>query len=99
MNVRPSKLASSNGELLGATLPELDPIAEAGGVDAAAALGQHLRALVDPDDAAAVAPGDLDGDGRRSRGDVEHGVPGPTTMREARNERQRGSWPKLRRRA
>ena len=61
----------------------------------ALARGQHLGALVDADDAAAVAADELD---RRPRA-----VPqatsrtcrlGPASIRSTRNARQRGSWPK-----
>ena len=86
MKVRPVEAGVLEGELLGAALPQLDALAEAGRLDAATALGEHLRALVDPDDRAAVAAGELDRDGRGPGGDVEHGVAGPGL--DARDEKR-----------
>src|SRR4029453_10610720 len=55
------------------------------------------RALVDSDDAAAVAAREFERYGGRGRGDIEDRVLGPRLERETRNERQRGSWPRLNR--
>ena len=65
------------GERLGAPFAELDPPAEPGELDAAPADGEHVGALVEPDDGAAVASRELDGDGGGAGGDVEDGVAGP----------------------
>ena len=59
----------------------------------AARRGEHLGALVEPDDAAAGAPDELDRDRARPGRDVEHRVAGPASTRETRKRRQRGSWP------
>ncbi len=61
-------------KLLRGSLDELDPIAEAGGLDAAAAGLEHLAALVEADNVAAGAPDELDCDRRGPGGDVENGV-------------------------
>ena len=42
----------------------------------ACALGEHLRALVDPNDVAAVAPHEREGDEARAGCDIEHAQPG-----------------------
>ena len=73
---QPGEASVLEGQLLGPPLAELDAIGEAGGRHAAAALGQHLRALVDADDAAAEAARDLDRDRAGPAGDVEDGVAG-----------------------
>src|SRR5205085_9864386 len=62
------------GQALGGALDELDAVVEARCGDAPPRLGQHLRALVEPDDGAAGSPDELDRGGRGSRRDVEDGV-------------------------
>ena len=59
-------------ERLGAAEPQLDAVGHAGLGDALAGAVEHLRRLVDADDAAAVARHEPAGDRARSRGDVEH---------------------------
>ena len=75
--MRPSKLASSKGSSSARPSCSSIALAEAGGRRPGAALGEHLRALVDADDPAAVAAGELDRDRGRPAGDVEDGVAGP----------------------
>ncbi len=85
-------------ERLGPPLDELDPVGEARARDSPPAALEHLDALVDADDGAAVAPGELDCDRCGSRRDVEHACrPGARRPVTTRNRRQRGSWPKLKR--
>ena len=74
---QPGESGVVEGKVLGAALAELDALGEAGGRDPRASCVEHLRALVDADDLAAVPAGELDRDGRRPRGDVEHGVARP----------------------
>ena len=62
-------------QLLGASLAQLDPVAQPGVLDALAPGREHLGALVDPDDRAGrPARDELDRHGRRSRRDVEHAL-------------------------
>jgi hypothetical protein len=53
---------------------QLDPVGEAGRGDALATRGEHLRTLVDPDDAAPGTAHELDRDRRGPGGDVKHAV-------------------------
>ena len=100
MKVRRVEARVLERQRLGAPLAELDPLAEAGRLDAARACGEHLGALVDADDAAAVAAGELDRDTAAVPQATSRTMSsGRASIRETRNERQRGSWPKLRRRA
>jgi len=57
------------GQVLRPPFLELDSLAESRGVDSRAARGQHLAALVDSDDAAAVAADELD---RNRSGPARH---------------------------
>src|SRR5437867_2910147 len=50
------------GQLLGSPLAELDPLSEAGTLDPCLPGGEHLRALVDSDDAASVTADEVDRD-------------------------------------
>ena len=59
-------------ELLRASQAELDALGKAGAVDPLARALEHLRRLVDTDDAAAVAPHERARDRAGSRGHVEH---------------------------
>ncbi len=52
--------------------------------------GQHLRALVEPDDRAAFLPEELAGDGAGSGGDVQHGVRGGCV--DARDQKAAPAW-------
>ena len=58
-------------ELVGRSLYELDVVGQS-----ASSFGQHLRALVEPDDGASLLPKELAGDRAGSGGDVQHGVRG-----------------------
>jgi hypothetical protein len=59
---------------LGLALDELDPVAQGGGLDAPPSLGEHLPALVEPDDAATRAARELDRHGSRPGCHVQHPV-------------------------
>src|SRR5207247_843315 len=61
-------------ELLGAAFHERNPVGEPGRLDPPPRARQHLRALVEADDAAAVLPDELDRDRGRSGGHVEDGA-------------------------
>jgi hypothetical protein len=60
-------------QVLGPSFLELDSFAEARSVDTRPARGQHLGALVESDDPAAVAVYELDGYRRGAAGNIEHG--------------------------
>jgi hypothetical protein len=61
-------------KLLGSALFELDPVLEDCGLDATLSGGEHLAALVDSDDVAAVSSRQLDGDRGGPAGHIEDGV-------------------------
>ena len=82
------------GQVLRPPFLEPDSLAETRSVDARPARGQHLGALVDPDDAAAVLADELDRHRRGAARNVEDGRLRPASIRSTRNARQRGSWPK-----
>ena len=67
------ELGVGERERLGAALAQLDPLREARVRDPLAPGREHLRALVDPDDRAlGRGARELDRDGGRAGGDVEH---------------------------
>ncbi len=76
VTVSASKAPVLERQLLGAPFDEADVLRRGSERDPATRLLQHLRALVDPDDRAALLPDELERDGARSGGDVEHDVPG-----------------------
>src|SRR4029450_9937389 len=61
------------GQPRGSAVDELDPVLETRGLDPAPPGLEHLRALVEPDDAAARAAGERDGNRGGAGGDIEHG--------------------------
>jgi hypothetical protein len=61
-------------KLLGSALAQLDPPAQPRGSHALPARGEHLRTLVDSDNAAPVAADELEGHGRGPAGHVEDSV-------------------------
>ena len=88
----PSNSPSANGSASRARLDELDFLTRC--TSPAAALGEHLGALVDADDPAALLPDELACDCAGAGRDVEDAaLPGPASIRETRKRRQRGSWP------
>jgi hypothetical protein len=60
----------------GTSLDEVDPAGESCSFDSTSTLGKHLRALVDPDDVAAVASSEPDRDRSRAGRDVDDGLAG-----------------------
>lgn len=71
------ELAVLEWKRLRTTLDEPDLLRPRGEGDPAAGYGEHLRALVDPDDRAAPATDELDRDSAGPGGDVQHDVIGP----------------------
>ena len=83
--MRPSKDAVLEGQLFRARLDELDAFGLRCEHEPAASLGEHLRALVDPDDGAALLPHELERDCSGAGGQVDHHVRGPHSA-DARDE-------------
>ena len=72
-----SNWPSSNGSVARIALLQANLLRRRGERDAAAALREHLGALVDPDDEAVLLAHELARDGGGARCDVEHGVGRP----------------------